>query len=591
MRITRAYHYRLDPNKEQCSQFARMAGASRYAWNYLLGLCKDEYQAYKKALETDAEAPKPPSINRARLYRAICEHRGERGDEKAEAPWLWEVHSHCYSYPAERVAAAYKQWWSFRKKGIKAGPPRFKRRGEHDAFTIQAKNTWVAEGRGESDKRGLVRVPGAGWVRVWGNPHADIHMSETRPEDLEPEVLRVRSFDDGFVVALEGAELETGFHVELASSAQMKTVRAARCDDFVVLLYEDDKLGRVARAVPVSTPTEQRDRGAKGKRVYAGATLDKKILKGREPTEDTIYRHVAAHASATDICSITVSRVADWWEISIAVRNVRIEDPKARPKAPVLGVDFGVNALVTLSDGVRIEPPRALENALHLLRRRSRQFSRKTKGSKRHYQARMKLARLHHRVACIRKDYLHKLSRELVGRARVLIIEGFDVRELVSEGVGRTHKGKRKRERRRAMLDSAWGELRRQLIYKGEWYGCHVIVVDAAWWAEHVLGAPVKGEAPTDMVCSCCGAPNKMPPNTSKYVCRACGLETTRQLNTARLLASYGGDPSVGTGGHSGPQARGPNGSALPLGDATSRDEARMATPSAGAGNPRPGFL
>jgi putative transposase len=99
------------------------------------------------------------------------------------------------------------------------------------------------------------------------------------------------------------------------------------------------------------------------------------------------------------------------------------------------------------------------------------------------------------------------------------VTEGYDVAKLVSKGVK-----KRKKKTRRAMLDIGWGELRRQLDYKCEWSGIKFVKV-----ARNMA---------TDQTCHKCRTENKMPDNTSKYVCAGCGNETTRQANTAWLLIS-----------------------------------------------------
>lgn len=251
-------------------------------------------------------------------------------------------------------------------------------------------------------------------------------------------------------------------------------------------------------------------------------------------------------------CSVTVTRTADSWCASVAVKDVEIADPETPPRPPV-GVDLGVNALVTTScDGEieRIEPPRPLEHALMRLAKLQRQHKRKKKGSRRQYQSQMKVARLHARVAEMRADFLHRLSHDLTKNHRTIVVEGFDIHALVEYAVDRgPGTNEHKTERRRNVLDGAWGELRRQLVYKGSWYASDVLVLDK--------------HDPTDQQCHRCGERNKMPPTTSDYACISCGLQTTRQENTARLLEDFGrGNPPESTGGDPGTDARGPDGSA-----------------------------
>lgn len=227
------------------------------------------------------------------------------------------------------------------------------------------------------------------------------------------------------------------------------------------------------------------------------------------------------------VFSVTVSKEAGRWYASVAVKDIEIDEPVFAGE--VLGLDLGIKSVATLSDGTQIDPPRPLEKALKRIAFLQRRLQRRERGSARYEKAKLALAREHQRVANIRSDFLHKLSLELVKRCSVIFVEGFDAKALVEHAVPRQLTGKRKRKRRRDILDMGWGELRRQLQYKGKWYGCDVIVVD-----------PFES---TDRPCHVCGAENQMPADTSNYICTACGLTTSRQLNTARLLAAYGRPP------------------------------------------------
>ncbi len=223
-------------------------------------------------------------------------------------------------------------------------------------------------------------------------------------------------------------------------------------------------------------------------------------------------------------CNVTISRVADRWYISIAAKNVPIEQWEAG--RDIIGIDLGVNAAVTLSDGTQIDPPQIYAKALKRLQKRSRDLSRKQKGSQNRQKAKMALARAHAKAATERSDFCHQLTTQIIKRAKVIVIEGFDVRDLVSKGVAREMKGKRKRQRRQTILDHAWGEIRRQLTYKADWHGREILTCD-------------KYEK-TDKPCHVCGHINDVPHNTSQYHCVKCKNQTTRQRNTAMLLESWG---------------------------------------------------
>ncbi|MTW22738.1 RNA-guided endonuclease InsQ/TnpB family protein [Allochromatium palmeri] len=110
------------------------------------------------------------------------------------------------------------------------------------------------------------------------------------------------------------------------------------------------------------------------------------------------------------IQSATVSRLADGWYISILVET----DERLHQKSTgVVGVDFGLKALATLSTGESIPGPKPHRRLDGRLRRLNRSLARKRKGSANWKKAKTKLSRLHKRLADIREDALHKLSHHL----------------------------------------------------------------------------------------------------------------------------------------------------------------------------------
>ncbi|TSE28102.1 transposase [Tepidimonas taiwanensis] len=151
------------------------------------------------------------------------------------------------------------------------------------------------------------------------------------------------------------------------------------------------------------------------------------------------------------IVSATISREAGRWFASIAI------DTDCQPKRPAenqgaVGVDLGVSALATLSTGEKIEGPKPLQSLLRRLRQLGKRLSRKRKGSRNWVKAKAKLARLHARIANIRRDALHKLTAELTRRFHTIGIEDLSVRGMV-----------RNRHLARSIADMGFGEFRRQL--------------------------------------------------------------------------------------------------------------------------------
>ena len=162
------------------------------------------------------------------------------------------------------------------------------------------------------------------------------------------------------------------------------------------------------------------------------------------------------------ISSATVSRKADRWFCSLAVVAER-RIPAKNGHADVIGVDLGLLALATLSDGTVVAGPKALRRSLRKLRRLSRAHSRKQRGSR--HRAARRLACHHAKVAAIRRDHLHELTTQLAQSHGQVVVEDLNVRGLL-----RNHR------LARPLADAGLFEFRRQLAYKCQWYGSELMV-------------------------------------------------------------------------------------------------------------------
>jgi putative transposase len=216
---------------------------------------------------------------------------------------------------------------------------------------------------------------------------------------------------------------------------------------------------------------------------------------------------------------VTVSREADRWFASIMVETDDIK-PVEQPKEAV-GVDLGVTTLATLSDGDPVPGPKAHKALLDRLRRTSRSLSRKRKGSANRRKAKAKLARLHSRIAAVRRDATHKATTMLAKTYRRIGIEDLNVRGMA-----------RNRHLARSIMDGGFFEFRRQLDYKARFYGATVVVADR-WF-------------PSSKTCSCCGSVKaELALSQRTFHCDACGHEIDRDLNAARNLEHLAASSAV----------------------------------------------
>ncbi|MBK8751761.1 MAG: transposase [Candidatus Competibacteraceae bacterium] len=163
--------------------------------------------------------------------------------------------------------------------------------------------------------------------------------------------------------------------------------------------------------------------------------------------------------------SATLSREADRWFISIPVEIERPE-PVCESQASV-GIDLGISTALTLSTGEKIDSPKPLKKYLQRMKRRSRQHSRKQKGSANRRKSAARLAKLHARIAHTRQDFLHQTTTDLTRRFAVIGIEDLNVRGMLAND-----------KLSRAISDIGFYEFRRQLEYKAALSGGTVVVVD-----------------------------------------------------------------------------------------------------------------
>lgn len=214
------------------------------------------------------------------------------------------------------------------------------------------------------------------------------------------------------------------------------------------------------------------------------------------------------------IMSATVSRTADRWFISIQV-DVS-EHRKQRSGNIIVGVDLGVKTAATLSTGEKVTSPKPLKFSLKKLARIQRKFSRQKKGSKNRGKTKLKISRLHAKIANIRKDFLHKLTTRLSRENQTIVIEDLNVQGMMAN-----------RKLSCAISDIGFYEFRRQLEYKSEIYETKIVIADR-WY-------------PSSKTCSKCGwIDKKLKLFNRTFHCDSCGNKLDRDVNAAMNLRTLG---------------------------------------------------
>ncbi len=193
------------------------------------------------------------------------------------------------------------------------------------------------------------------------------------------------------------------------------------------------------------------------------------------------------------------------------------EDIKAWEVTPkMVGLDLGLKSMVIESSGQTHGNPKFLAQDEKKLAKAQRRLAKKKKGSKNRAKARLKVARLHKKIADRRRDYQHKLSTKIIRENQVVCIESLQVKHMVKN-----------HSLAQAISDVGWSEFVRQLEYKAEWYGRTLVKIDK-WY-------------PSSKRCFDCGhILDSLTLDVRAWTCPACGVHHDRDINAAKNILAVG---------------------------------------------------
>lgn len=217
--------------------------------------------------------------------------------------------------------------------------------------------------------------------------------------------------------------------------------------------------------------------------------------------------------SGVKILSATISERARHWLVSLQVEEP--DRPTPIKGTGVIGVDVGIKVLATCSDGTVFNNPKSIYQYEKHLAHISRELSRRQKGSRNRSKSKQKVAKLHYRISNLRRYSLHEVSHYLTVKAKpeVVVLEDLNVAGMLQN-----------RRLSKSIADASFGELRRQLEYKCQWYGVGLVVADRFY--------------PSSKTCSQCGNVKPLLKLSERtYVCEKCGAVLDRDFNASLNLA------------------------------------------------------
>jgi putative transposase len=212
--------------------------------------------------------------------------------------------------------------------------------------------------------------------------------------------------------------------------------------------------------------------------------------------------------------SVTISKdCADRYFVSILIEEDIAHLP---PSEKSIGADLGLKSFVVLSDGEVVGNPKFFSKDEKKLAKAQRRHAKKQKGSKNCNKARLKVARVHARIADRRRDFLHKLSTRLIRENQTICVESLAVKNMVKN-----------HSLAKAISDVGWSEFVSQLQYKAEWYGRTVVKIDR-WY-------------PSSKRCYDCGhILDSLTLDIRDWMCPECGVSHDRDINAANNIRVAG---------------------------------------------------
>ncbi|GAH19041.1 unnamed protein product [marine sediment metagenome] len=206
---------------------------------------------------------------------------------------------------------------------------------------------------------------------------------------------------------------------------------------------------------------------------------------------------------------ITVSKNCGHWYVSVLTEQEIQEKPKTFVNP--IGIDVGLKEFAVLSTGEVIPNPRFYRTLEEKLVKEQRKLSRKEKFSNNWKKKLAKVQKIHSKIANARKDFLHKLSTQIVNNHDIIGVEDLNIKGMV-----------RNHHLAKSIADAGWSMFNNFLEYKCLWQSKTFQKVERFY--------------PSSQLCSECGSKQIMPLHLRTYVCKDCGTNIDRDFNASKNI-------------------------------------------------------
>ncbi|MGO3176236.1 RNA-guided endonuclease InsQ/TnpB family protein [Psychrobacter sp.] len=228
------------------------------------------------------------------------------------------------------------------------------------------------------------------------------------------------------------------------------------------------------------------------------------------------------------IKNVTISKKSGRWYVSFGTER-EVEKP-IHPSKTAIGLDMGISKLLTTSNGEYIKPKNSFKANQMKLAKLQRQLNRKVLFSQNWKKQNRKIQKLHHHIANIRHDYLHKITTSISKSHAMIACEDLKVANMSKSASGSMeNKGrhvKAKSGLNKSILDQGWGMMVDMLEYKQQWRGGLLIKVNPRY---------------TSQTCFECKHVAKENRRTqAKFECVECGYIANADVNAARNILAAG---------------------------------------------------